>query len=127
MELKRAIEIIHTICEESKQCKDCPLFLVGRGRMCIRGDLSSDEILALEQKLTQWEKDQEVHYPTWEQWFRSQHPHGNGKVPCPMNYVYDYIAKDDCPNTLCVDCISSEIPKHAAEILGVKPIERKDD
>lgn len=55
MELKKAIETIHAMCEESKLCKDCPLFIVGQGALCNVVEFSSDEISVLEQKLIQWE------------------------------------------------------------------------
>lgn len=127
MELKRAIEIITTMCKESNTCKSCPLFQVEARKLCTVEDLSSYEIPILEQKLIQWEKEHEVHYPTWRQWVRGQYPLGQNSIICPNRFINDVISADECLNTACDNCYDSEISAYAAKILGVEPIERKDD
>lgn len=128
MELKRAAELIREICEESKMCKNCPLRIVGQTPLCDVADLSSDEIIILEQKLTQWEKDREVHYPTWEEYWKELFPDGEVSMLCILSVYADFKRYLDCSGRqACDDCQKREIPKDIALKLGIKPKENNNE
>lgn len=128
MELKKAIDTIREICKETELCSNCPLFIVGKGRLCDKTNINSDELSILEQKLIQWEKDHEKHYPTWRQWVRGQYPLGkDSMIVCPRRFFENAIDDKVCEYHVCIECYDSEISESAAKILGVEPIERKDD
>lgn len=127
MELKKAIEIIRAMCKESKQCKDCPLFIIGGTRLCDVGNLCPIETSMIEPKLIQWEKDHKKHYPTWKQWARGKYPLGNDSIICPKKFYASAVSTEKCESMTCVECYGSEISERAAKTLGVQPIEREDD
>lgn len=108
------------LCDESKCCEECCLFMNKNCMLEIISSLSDKELKDFETTVMKWSKNNpEKTYPTWENWWATTFPDtAEYMCPCPR-----YFTNINCNKyNSCIDCKNTKIPNNIAKKLGIKPI-----
>ena len=118
-EFKEVAKHIKRMCDiEKGNCRNCKLSSVNNRFKLPCYIFTLDYPEETEEYIMQWAKENpEQRYPTWCEWQNENFPDRERVITL---CYFDTSVKKTCGNTLCSDCVHSEIPEYIAKKLGIE-------